>query len=186
MYLISKVCVGSYGHRVYSQDVNADYAGGDATNGCHHLHGHQLALTVAVCAKELDHRTMVIDFKELGFVKKFVDSCVDHRFLVSLHDPNFEKITGVSTDLVEKLSHSVFFHDDEFAGCMFNKDAGNSVLEQVHLNSFLIVYFNPTSEELARWVYEGVSAVLDKSPFNAIVKDVTWSETPKTKAVYSR
>jgi len=175
-YKLSKSFDFCYGHRVYSQDVVEKYSGSEECP-CHRIHGHQGNVTVHMSTTELDSRGFVIDFKELNFVKKFIDTYMDHRFIISTQDPNFKSIVG---DTFENLSvETVCTLDDVVIGQRVTKESSNS-----HNESFLIVGFNPTSEELARWIYNIVKNVISKSPFSCKVDKVVWSETPKTQAVY--
>lgn len=186
MYEISKRFEFCYGHRVYSQNVVEKYAL-DSECPCQRIHGHQGAVTVGISAAKLDERGFVIDFKELSFVKQFIDNNIDHRFILSASDPNFGIITG-GFDLSDLDLSPVYLLDNVLMGHRVNLERMGFINENIqkHLSSFFIVDFNPTSEELSRWIYEGVGAVLLHSPFiQATMKEVVWSETPKTRAVYS-
>jgi len=180
MFNLSKDFNFCYSHRVYSQNVNEKYAE-SAECPCHRLHGHQGSVSIHMQTEELDHRGFVLDFKELGFVGKFLDARIDHRFVLSTMDPNFELITGKSLDELTLVDITVL--DGVVAGKMINLD-GLSAQDQMHLQSFFIVDFNPTSEELSKWIFNLVQDVIDKSPFECNVQKVVWSETPKTQATY--
>lgn len=163
-----------YGHRVYSQDVVEKYSGSPECP-CHRIHGHQGNVTIHMQTESLDSRGFVIDFKELNFVKKFIDTYVDHRFVISTLDPNFATIVG--EELQQLQLENVYMLDDIIVG-------QRVVNPNSHTESFLIVDFNPTSEELAKWIYDNVTKVIEQSPFECSVEKVVWSETPKTSATY--
>jgi len=183
MFKLSKSFDFCYGHRVFSQDVNGDYAENDECP-CHRQHGHAGNVTVHMETEVLDHRGFVIDFKELGFVKMFFNNYIDHRFILSTQDPNFRIILGLGPDDdIPPMTKDVLMLD-EVAGHMFDL-TGYTEDYQTHLSSFIVVDFNPTSEELAKWIYKLVSNVISRSPFECKVEKVVWSETPKTQAVYS-
>jgi len=176
MFKISKSFDFCYGHRVYSQNVNTKYAIED-DNPCRRIHGHQGNVTIEMSAKSLDDRGFVIDFKELTFVKKFINDNLDHRFILSYDDPKFSHLaTGHSPDDVKGIARPILLLN---ATCMGWR------CESIEQDSFVFVNFNPTSENLARWIYHGVRDILDTSPFKCNIESVTWSETPKTQAIYS-
>jgi len=177
MFKISKSFDFCYGHRVYSQNVNTKYAIDD-DNPCRRIHGHQGNITIEMEAFSLDERGFVIDFKELTFVKKFINDNLDHRFILSFEDPKFHHLTnGHSPEDIQKMAYPIELLDGVIMGHR---------APEIEQDSFVFVDFNPTSEKLAEWIFNGVDCVLNKSPFNCHVKTVTWSETPKTQAVYSK
>lgn len=174
---ISKSFDFCYGHRVYSQNCNIKYSIED-DNPCRRIHGHQGKVTINMSSESLDNRGFVIDFKELTFIKKFINDNLDHRFILSYSDPRFEQLTaGVSTEQVTFKSKPIILLDDVIMGWR---------CELIENDSFVFVNFNPTSENLAKWIYEGVDKVLEKSPFKCDIDSVIWSETPKTQAIYSK
>jgi len=188
-YKISKSFDFCYGHRVYTQDVDPDYAG-SLECPCQRIHGHQGKITVEMSIDKLDQRGFVVDFKELSFIKYFIDNNLDHRFIVSVQDPGFQKLVGIDPLYTIKedseLVIPIHLHSNELMGYRFDIDNPHIKMDMNHLNSFVIVDFNPTSEELAKWIYEGLEKVFDQSPFDCRVESVEWSETPKTKAVYTK
>jgi len=176
MFQISKSFDFCYGHRVYSQNVNTKYAIED-DNPCRRIHGHQGNVTVEMESLEVDNRGFVIDFKELSFIKKFINDNLDHRFILSFDDPRFVSLTGgYDIGRVHQLVSPIILLDDEVMGYR---------CKEIEQDSFVFVDFNPTSENLAKWIFESVKRVLDNSPFECQLKQVVWSETPKTQAVYS-
>jgi len=188
-YKISKSFDFCYGHRVYTQDVDPDYAGSFECP-CQRIHGHQGKITVEMSIDKLDQRGFVVDFKELSFIKYFIDNNLDHRFIVSVQDPGFQKLVGIDPLYTIKedseLVIPIHLHSNELMGYRFDIDNPHIKMDANHLNSFVVVDFNPTSEELAKWIYEGLEKVFDQSPFNCQMSSVEWSETPKTKAIYTK
>lgn len=189
MYKISKRFDFCYGHRVYSQDCNVRYALDD-DNPCRRMHGHQGSVEIHMSSEDLDYRGFVIDFKELAFVKKFLDTYIDHHFIVSVYDPLFTRIVGMSTSAAIDATRPVRMIDvcDSIEDRSPYRVAGrclDSNDKQDFVNSFFIVSFNPTSESLAQWIYVLVDNVIAQSPFKVKIDRVVWSETPKTQAVYT-
>jgi 6-pyruvoyltetrahydropterin/6-carboxytetrahydropterin synthase len=92
---------------------------------------------------------MVTDFKNLNFMKEFVDGVLDHKFMIDVNDPNFQIITGC--DLHET-------HDDGTQGAVNFTNLGtlrpstNNDAVQLHRNSFVLVDFVPTSENICKYL----------------------------------
>jgi len=175
MYTIGKSFDFCYGHRVYSQSVNIKYSIDDA-NPCRRIHGHQGNVSIVIESERLDTRGFVIDFKELTFIKKFINDNLDHRFILSYDDPRFEQLACTDVESVKKECSPITLIDDIIMGWRNHR---------IELDSFVFVNFNPTSEALAEWIYNGVQKAINRSPFKCNVKEVIWSETPKTKAIYN-
>jgi len=188
-----------YGHRVWVQRLNPEYTEkGDTACKCRHLHGHEGSLKVFLEADELDDRGMVVDFKELGWFKTFIDDTVDHKFIVDSNDPMFRKL------VIELYAQSVNFEYNNMDSKWFidnclvpvvvpgtDKVAGYSINmshvkydtpEYETLEGFFIVNFVPTSEMLSRWVYELVDAKMSK--MGVKTKEIWWNETPKSRSIY--
>jgi len=175
MYAISKKFDFCYGHRVYTQDCNVKYALEDS-NPCKRIHGHQGTVSAIIESDQLDYRGFVIDFKELSFIKKFINDNLDHRFILSFEDPGFENLTQLPVNVIKSEAYPVELLDNIIMGWRHT---------EVEQDSFVFVDFNPTSENLARWIFKGIEDVIAKSPFKCNVKEVCWSETPKTHAIYT-
>jgi len=187
MYQISKSFDFCYGHRVYSQNPDERLSLSPECP-CHRLHGHQGKITIRLQARELDDRDFVLDFKELAFVKRFINENLDHRFILSTNDPFFEQLTGMSFIDFTYERQSIYLHPElettRIVGWKFSRD---SIESNPMLESFFVVSFNPTSENLASWIFNGVQEALDKAHIlNCIVQEVVWSETPKTEARWIR
>ena len=80
--------------------------------------------------------------------------------LIPVYMPNTKHLTGYNLDV-----------------------SGLEGTEREYYESFFIVNFVPTSENLARWVFEWAQAML--SQINVKVSKISWSETPKSIAVYT-
>ena len=115
MYKISKQFAFSASHILEGLKDN---------HPCSRLHGHNYILTLHLKSEKLDEKGFVIDYRELDFVKEYIDNQLDHRHL-------------------------------------------NDILE-----------FNPTAENIARYLFE----VFKKELPDLYAVEI--SETPKTSAIY--
>lgn len=157
MYVISKDFDFCYGHRVWSQRLDTKFAGNMQCQ-CRRLHGHQGKVKIHLMASHLEYG-MVTDFNHLNWLKKFIDDNIDHRFIIDRNDPLFNEMTNL----------------------------GKGSLEDEHIEyqeSFYVVDFVPTSENLAKWMFDLVQEKM--APLGVTVAKVEWFETPKSRSVYSR
>lgn len=179
---ISKQFNFAYGHRVYTQKLEKEFAL-DRQCVCRHLHGHEAEVHVHLEGDELDAQGMVTDFLHLSWLKKFFDETVDHKFIVDVRDPLYDKLVGIS---LSQLSHVFVPETEHWAGDIIHPPylyANFDEVEREYYESFFIVDFIPTSENLAKWTYDLVSAKMSK--IGVKVAEVEWWETPKSCARYS-
>lgn len=176
---IDKTIEFCYGHRVWTQQLNGEYAD-DLKCACRHLHGHEAKVQVFMSADTLDQNGMVTDFRHLEWLKKFMNQIADHRFIIDSHDPIFSKVTGREDDTDGVVA--VYVPGTRMiAGWEFIKrDETGADLE--HLESFFIVNFVPTSENLSKWVYEMTQEKM--KGLGVKVTRVDWWETPKSRSSY--
>lgn len=129
------------GHRVWAQKLQHQHLSIDTSCACKMLHGHSYTVKVFLGADQLDQSQMVTDFKNLNFMKKFVDDVLDHKFMIDVNDPNFSRITGTTAPKIEQnfvnLSDILTSEDPD---------------EQLHWNSFVLVDFVPTSENICKYL----------------------------------
>ena len=157
MWEIDKTFDFCYGHRVWSQYLEQEYAGKMQCQ-CRRLHGHQGQVKIHLAASGLQ-AGMVTDFNHLNWLKKFIDDNIDHRFIIDKNDPLFQAMTkGICTD-------------------------GSPEAEE-YQESFYIVDFVPTSENLAKWLFDLVQEKMN--PLGVKVVKVEWFETPKSRSVYTK
>jgi len=173
MHRITKKFECDYGHRVHNQTLNKDYSIDDACV-CRHLHGHRMTVAISLEAEKLTDG-MVTDFKHLNWFGKFIDDVIDHKFIIDKNDPLFETITGCSVSQVKKATHS----DTVYGRFDYSE---NTDLENEFYESFVVVDFVPTSENLSLWFFRIAQAKMNK--LGITVKRVTFNETPKSEAVY--
>lgn len=193
-----------YGHRVWSQKLEADFCEtGDTSCKCRHLHGHEGLVHIFLASNELE-RGMVTDFKHLGWLKNLLDDYIDHKFIMDLNDPWFAQVTNLKLYRHDEEYHAVLFKPTtplnttsdvilwampvyvpgtEFIiGWELNVSAMQGP-EQEFFESFFLVDFLPTSENLSRWLYHVVQAKMDQLGIHVVRVD--WNETPKSRSSYS-
>jgi len=182
MFSIQKSFPFAYAHRVYTQDVNSSMAQGDGENTCKHIHGHNGALIVSVSSDHLDYRGFVVDYKELGFIKSFVNKYLDHKLILGKGDPLLKHI----------LPKDYYLEEIDHLGIYKIKTKENiDLVFQEFLNGITIVDLVPTSENLAQWCKYQFNKVLlaeieakNKSlaENTVFINSVGWSETNSTTA----
>ena len=195
MWVIDKRFDFCYGHRVWTQVLDGEYCeNGDGSCKCKHLHGHQGAVHVFLEADQLD-TGMVTDFNHLGWLKNWIDDHIDHKFIIDRDDPlfdnliaaPFQELTGINRFDHTRMSPVLVPGSDRIAGYTVNisfLSTSNEYLE-LHelLNSYLIVGFTPTSENLSKWMYDIVSTRMS-SLGDFRVSQIDWFETPKSRSTY--
>ena len=141
-WVIDKEFHFEMGHRVWAQKLDRPDLSIETACACKHLHGHSYAIKVFLGANELDQSQMVTDFKNLNFMKEFVDNVLDHKFMIDVNDPNFHIITGTERPGVEVKD---FTNLTEYVTC-------NNENYMLHYNSFVLVNFVPTSENICKYL----------------------------------
>jgi 6-pyruvoyl-tetrahydropterin synthase len=184
-FVISKVFKDlHYGHRVWTQKLNNELcAHGDTQCACRHLHGHSGAATLTVESNSLNKNGMVCDFKELGFMKDFLNKYFDHRFVLDINDPAFQRIVGRNFSIAEM---NPVFMSNQVVGYEFSQSTLDSIEDDAELEvaeGFFFVTFVPTSENIVMYLYDIANYVL--SPYGISVKECRWNETEKSEAVYT-
>lgn len=174
MWRITKEFGCDYGHRVWSQTLDTKFSI-DGCLVCRHLHGHRMTVLVELEAEKLN-QGMVTDFKHLNWFKQWLDDVVDHKFVIDINDPLFERITGFSPSRSAEFT----WYDDGYAIIPLTHE--QAALENEFRESFVIVDFVPTSENLSAWFHKIIQARMDKMGIK--VSKVTFYETPKSKSEY--
>jgi 6-pyruvoyltetrahydropterin/6-carboxytetrahydropterin synthase len=188
MWKISKDFSFCYGHRVWTQKLEADYCeSGDTSCKCKHLHGHEGLVRVFLEGQTLNN-SMVTDFKHLGWLKNFLDNVLDHKFVIDKNDPMFGALV-----LDNYMTATNSQHLTTKSVCIPGTPVGvgeSLVMDNVApdtpiyetLEGFFIVDFVPTSENFSRWLFNIVS--IKMAPLNVKVSAVEWWETPKSCSTY--
>lgn len=171
---ISKEFDFCYGHRVWSQELNKEFALDDCLM-CRHLHGHQGKVIVHLESENLENG-MVTDFKHLNWFKKFLDDTIDHKFIIDINDPLFDT-------LLPHYKNNKSFHEMEQNFMI--PDLTILKEEPLHIKElyegYIIVDFVPTSENLSFWLLKIVQKKMSKIGIK--VSHLEYFETPKSKSI---
>ena len=198
---ISKSFSFAYGHRVWSQQLDSEFAD-NLQCACRHLHGHEgrVELTLAQKPHPTGYeqplvRGMVTDFRHTEFLKRFLDSTIDHKFILDIDDPLKDQILGATGESSIEL---VPVYLERTNGSLTqSRLVGRKVLptwldavpgyqqtpQEEYLESFFIVDFVPTSENLSKWLFDLVEWKMERM---CAVESVDWWETAKSHSLYSR
>lgn len=176
-WIIDKTFEFCYGHRVWTQKLNGEYAA-DLKCACRHLHGHEGKMMVHLTSDTLDDTGMVTDFRHLEWLKKWINSYIDHQFIIDKSDPLYGQIVGnrnLIPVLVPGTDHVAGWHLD-LTGLEENTP------EYEYYEGFMVVDFVPTSERLSAWMADLVQAKMSK--LGVTVASIEWWETPKSRSVF--
>ena len=125
---------------------------------------------------------MVSEHPRLGIILKEDPFSVDQSFIrvnARLRVPDLEPDIATLPHILPVMDVD---GSDYFVGRKLDLTGiGMSLSEQEYLESFFIVDFTPTSENLSGWLYDIVESVMAHL---ASVHSIEWNETPKSKAVY--
>lgn len=177
-WVIDKSFSFEMGHRVWAQQLNRPDLSIETACACKHLHGHSYEIKVFLGADKLDQSEMVTDFKNLNFMKQFVDDVLDHKFMIDVNDPNFEIITGCN---VSALKEQFGFPEiQNFTNLGYNSPSDKPNI-QLHRDSFVLVNFVPTSENICKHLK--LYAQERIGDFATVVAVELW-ETKKSHARY--
>ncbi len=174
-YTIDKTFHFEMGHRVWAQKLENPEFCLTTECACKHLHGHSYKLIVFVGADELDQSSMVTDFKNLNFVKEFVDGKLDHKFMIDIHDPNFKRIVGVRPPKACANFTPLAAHLPDYDQLDPN--------DRLHMDSFVLVNFCPTSEYICKHLFDYLTYRLKKLS-HVTVTAIELYETAKSHCRY--
>lgn len=163
MYTITKEFEFAYAHRVWKQTLDPAMSN-NAKPKCRHVHGHNARVILTLCSPTLQAHDVVLDYNELNFFKKFLDDVLDHKYIVDENDPLCPRAATID----RSEGYREFFID-------------STMLEHMneYLESYVIVPFIPTSENLAKWLLD-----IAKQTLGNVVYSITFSESNKTTATY--
>ena len=183
-WIIDKTFEFCYGHRVWTQELNGEYDA-DLKCACRHLHGHEGKMQVylepnreGIGENSLDKTGMVTDFRHLEWLKKWINTYIDHQFIIDKADPLYGQIVG-NRGLVP-----VLVPDTDFVAGWHLDLTGlkENTPEYEYYEGFMVVDFVPTSERLSAWMAELVEVKMRK--LGVRVHHIDWWETPKSRSVY--
>lgn len=137
------------GHRVWAQKLEHEHLSLETVCACKHLHGHSYSIKVFLGADTLDQSAMVTDFKNLNFMKQFLDDELDHKFMIDVSDPLFERITNLAppTDVKNFTNFGSYLR-----GAVYTSGQPCLRGEDQLLDSFVLVNFVPTSENICKYL----------------------------------
>lgn len=184
MYIIDKQFNWEMGHRVWSQVLNSEFSM-DSELACRRLHGHSYKAKIGLKSKDL-RSGMVTDFKHLNFVKSLIDEFLDHKFMLDRNDPLFDIIFPEFEDIVMFANSAIQYYEGYFKFVDTSKLSGYDATLREHIESFVIVDFVPTSENICRFLHQIIShRMRDFLMANDIALEfVELWETPKSHCVY--
>ncbi len=171
---ISKEFDFCYGHRVWSQELDSEFAL-DECLMCRHLHGHQAKILVHLESDSLTNG-MVTDFKHLNWFKKFLDDTLDHKFIIDINDPLFDTLLPHYTS---KMDLHNMPHGYKIVDLTVVQNEPAHIKEMYE--GYIIVDFVPTSENLSTWLLKIVQKKMEK--LNIKVSHLEYLETPKSRSV---
>lgn len=175
---IDKTFECCYGHRVWSQSLNGNYAD-NLKCACRHQHGHQGKIQVFLTGPDLNDTGMITDFRHLEWLKKFIDTCIDHRFILDIKDPLYNKIIGEDKKLIPvyvPMTNYVAGYDIDLSDIEIDSP------EYEYYEGMFLVKFVPTSENLSKWIAN--IADYRMKELDVAVTRVDWWETPKSRSTY--
>lgn len=186
-HIIDKV-IGEfdYGHNIWVQELDKKLSC-NAQCKCKHRHGHRGKVVAYLKSNELKSAqgNMVIDFNNLNIMTKFIDEVIDHKYLVDINDPaNFDTFhhfwDNESNKFVDGMivRHNEFYYTiSEQALILMNNEA-----LRLKYESFVILDFAPTSENLSKWIFDIMTDKINQEGVK--VHKIEWYETPKSRATY--
>lgn len=178
---IDKTFEFCYGHRVWTQVLNGEYAD-DLKSACRHRHGHEGKVQVYLYSDKLDDTGMVTDFRHLEWLKKFINAYIDHRFIVDKNDPAFEDLVGKNKKFIPLCLPG---RDEYIVGQVIDLTGLDSKSPKYEIDEgTLVVDFVPTSENLSKWMAGFIDYKM--KDLNVAVSHLDWWETPKSRARYTR
>lgn len=175
-WIIDKQFDFCYGHRVWSQSLDAEYSL-DECLMCRHLHGHQGRIKIFLEAETLQNG-MVTDFKHLNWFKQWLDAVLDHKFIIDRSDPLFFDMMAHYSD-AGKMDESKFvYYDEGYWTPRLEVVASEIGAIREKYEGMVVVDFVPTSEHLCAWLLGMVQKKM--APLGIGVHSVQFWETPKS------
>jgi 6-pyruvoyltetrahydropterin/6-carboxytetrahydropterin synthase len=160
------------------------------------MHGHSYLLKVFLTETTeetvVPETGMVMDFKQLGFVKDFIDDVLDHKTVLDINDPlNSENTIWVLDDdeMVDKdlliwLEEGYWIPDiskitESMAKWGGDIDSSKNKAIREKYEGLVFVDFVLTSENLAAWLFNIIQKKLESLPEVTLDAIELW-ETPKS------
>ena len=99
MYRISKEFHFCAAHQLHGLSAN---------HPCSRLHGHNYVVTFTFEAAELNKHGFVVDYRDLEYIKLFIDDTFDHKNLNDFHAFSIEKNSEAKNPTAENLAEVLF------------------------------------------------------------------------------
>lgn len=176
---IDKTFEFCYGHRVHSQVLDQPEYSINTMCKCRHLHGHQGTVKLGLRGAQLENG-MVTDFHNLNWLKQWIDDVFDHKFIIDRNDPLFESffVKGMPQWVYDGIDMELA--DDGFVQLQAS-DVENPAMAEM-FESLVIVDFVPTSENLAKFIFDMAREKM--ADIGIEVSFVDFWETPKSHVRY--
>ena len=174
IWQISKEFDFCYGHRVWSQELHSEFSLSGCL-ACRHLHGHQGKVIVFLQSETLKNG-MVTDFHHLNWFKVFLDDVLDHKFIIDINDPLFEILLPHFKDKKGLITHETGYQTPDLS--LLANEASH-IIEMYE--SYIIVDFVPTSENISTWLMQIIQNKMKK--LGVSVSRVEFLETPKSRSI---
>lgn len=174
IWQISKEFDFCYGHRVWSQQLDSEFSLTGCL-ACRHLHGHQGKVIIYLQSSQLKDG-MVTDFHHLNWFKQFLDSTLDHKFIIDIHDPLFETLLPHFSDKKQLIDNEAGYKIPDLARV---KDEPSHIQEMY--DGYIIVDFVPTSENISTWLLQIIAKKMSR--LGVEVSHVEFLETPKSRSI---
>ena len=174
IWQISKEFDFCYGHRVWSQQLDSEFSLTGCL-ACRHLHGHQGKVIVYLQSSQLKDG-MVTDFHHLNWFKLFLDTTLDHKFIIDIHDPLFETLLPHFADKTHLIDNEAGYKIPDIHHV---KDEPSHILEMY--DGYIIVDFVPTSDNISTWLLEIIAKKMSR--LGVEVSHVEFLETPKSRSI---
>lgn len=188
MYTIEKTFEFDLAHRIHNQNLDDKFTENkNPILKCRRFHGHTAQLKIKLGADELAD-DMVLDYNEIGFIKKMIDDVLDHKTLISTYDPLYEKV--VKRIYMDYSESGTLCITPTWWRCSYLTidDYITDPDIREFISSFTLVQFTTSSENIANWIAGVVNEHIDlyNSRNHTDVKliSVSYKETPKSEAVY--
>ena len=174
IWQISKEFDFCYGHRVWSQQLDSEFSLTGCL-ACRHLHGHQGKVIVYLQSTELKDG-MVTDFHHLNWFKQFLDTTLDHKFIIDINDPLFATLLPHFADKQNLIEHEAGYKIPDLNRV---KEEPNHIIEMY--DGYIIVDFVPTSENISTWLLQIIAKKMSR--LGVKVSHVEFLETPKSRSI---
>ena len=189
MHTVEKTFEFDLAHRIHNQNLDSSFTEtSKPVLKCRRLHGHTAQLKIKLGADKLVD-DMVIDYNEMGFVKRMIDDVLDHRTLLSTEDPLYKKVVKNIFKQYTNIISEIALNDSEWEAQTINTFSIEDQDIKEFLSAFVMVPFTTSSENIANWIAEVVKEHVDlyntRNNTNVKLVSVSYKETPKSEAVYT-